>query len=457
MNSFVAILAELVDMRHIIHGIFAPHSLRSRGVPAVVIACAALLIASPAHAGFKYLPTSTTQQPQLLSLPTGAPVASPPAMLPASAAAPATRAGTVEGFADKVPLTVALRQILPKGVMFSVADDVDVATQVSWRGGRAWQPVLDDMLAAAGLKAVYSPSMVLVEKGGAAAPFVAMNDAPITLREPAPRDIQPTIIDAPTPLVAPAAAPVPAPEPMTLTAPVAQNADLMPPATYNDAPAPVAMEMPTLTPPPVAAPSDEPAPVVVKQPKPKPAGKLTARQLTAMELERIDNTPNATSPAPAAPVSTDAMPTAGILVAPSGMLPDAAVADAPAPAAIAVPDMPMVDNTPVAAMAPAAPAAGVMSPAATMPSAWEAKAGQTLHEVLSDWAQRAGIELNWLSEYDYPIQASMTINGNFETAVRTLLTGFANASPQPVGRLHHNEQLGQLSLVIEMRGNLYND
>jgi hypothetical protein len=88
---------------------------------------------------------------------------------------------------------------------------------------------------------------------------------------------------------------------------------------------------------------------------------------------------------------------------------------------------------------------------------WSAKAGQMLHDVIEEWSARTGVEVNWQAEYDYPLQASLHYNGTFEDAIRTLLYGFRDATPQPIGRLHKNEELGQQVLVIAVRGNQYDE
>ena len=89
--------------------------------------------------------------------------------------------------------------------------------------------------------------------------------------------------------------------------------------------------------------------------------------------------------------------------------------------------------------------------------AWSAERGQTLREVLQGWCERASVELNWSTNYDFPLKASVSIDDTFENAVRTLLTGFSGASPQPVGRLHRQANAGSRLLVIETRGNRYED
>ncbi len=87
------------------------------------------------------------------------------------------------------------------------------------------------------------------------------------------------------------------------------------------------------------------------------------------------------------------------------------------------------------------------------PEAWEADRGDGLRKVMERWAHRANVELNWMSEYDYPLQASVRFTGTFEDAVRSLLTGFEGAHPQPVAELHSNSKIGETVMVVTTRGN----
>jgi len=86
---------------------------------------------------------------------------------------------------------------------------------------------------------------------------------------------------------------------------------------------------------------------------------------------------------------------------------------------------------------------------------WSAERGETLRGVLIGWCNRAGVEIKWLAEYDYPIEASARFVGGFEDAVRNLFAGFDGARPQPVGELHINPRAGQSVLVVQARGNSY--
>jgi hypothetical protein len=88
---------------------------------------------------------------------------------------------------------------------------------------------------------------------------------------------------------------------------------------------------------------------------------------------------------------------------------------------------------------------------------WTAERGASLHKILGEWAQRAHVEMNWLAEYDYPIDASVSYTGSFKDAVRNILAGFETAHPQPVAELHNNAALGQMVLIIQVRGNTGTD
>ena len=74
------------------------------------------------------------------------------------------------------------------------------------------------------------------------------------------------------------------------------------------------------------------------------------------------------------------------------------------------------------------------APPAEQP-AWTAETGRTLRAVLQDWAAQAGWSLVWQSAYDYPLEASARLGGDFPSAAVTLLKGFSEAQPPPTARL----------------------
>lgn len=224
----------------------------------------------------------------------------------------------VKGFADNVPLAVALRQILPPEIGFSVSQDVSLGTLVSWKGGSPWRETLRSMLQSVGLTIQEQGQMVRISRNrdGASAP---------------------------------------------------------------------ASTTPTLQPP-------------------------------------ADNKPLAL------------LPSAGA---------DSAALQTP----ISVPEV-----TPAGSQAMVAPQGQ-----SNMVDTWTANRGDTLRKVLEDWCRRSGVELSWQAEYDYPLQASVTLTGTFEDAVRNLLIGFQEAQPQPMASLFNNASAGQTALVVQVRGNNYSE
>ncbi|MDD5585658.1 MAG: TcpQ domain-containing protein [Alphaproteobacteria bacterium] len=324
----------------------------------LVLTFCVLAMSSPALAGFQWVAPggSGTEaqeplQPLIIQAPPSAPVTRAPQTLqlpqePQDTAGPLILSGKparedqllvppasetpskassgqdkpVRGFANNVPLAVALRQLLPPEYGFSVSQNVKLSVLVSWQGGRPWRPTLEDMLRSAGLAMHEQGKMINI--------------------------VQSTTASAETEhMLAPPVSAVPSLQPMEESRPV------------------------SLAPPEISRPIQQ-EPVLM---------------------------------APQAPVQT------------------------------------------------ASP-----SQSSTVDS-WTAKEGETLHKVLDKWCRRAGVDLNWQAEYDYPVQASISLTGTFEEAVRTLLTGFEAAQPQPVADLHNSPAAGQSVLIVQARGNNYND
>ena len=57
----------------------------------------------------------------------------------------------IEGFGTDMPLALALRQIVPPQYAFSFGNGVNPGMRISWQGGKAWNEVLADALAPAGV------------------------------------------------------------------------------------------------------------------------------------------------------------------------------------------------------------------------------------------------------------------------------------------------------------------
>lgn len=333
----------------------------------------------------------------------------PSQQMPQQQAAPSFASEpVVEGFADKVPLTIALQQILPQGFGYTLGDGVDPGLLVSWRGGRPWEQVLQDMLGSAGLMANNNGRGIVVGYAGNA----------------------PTVISA-APQVAPVQQPVPQYQPQV-------TYQTAPQAAPQVAPAPQPVYVPQVT----VQPQQQPVALLPEQQPPMP--QYQAPQGAAVQIQppqyqpqyQVQNTPAQ------------------------------AYVPQPVPQVQEQQPMPMPQEPTVQVQQPAPPTqAGLPTPQALQienpliftPQNWEAKPGQSLRSLLQEWCGRVGAELNWSAEYDYPIMASMNMTGTFEEAVRTVLSGFNNANPTPRGRLHYNPAAGQAILIVEATGNNYGE
>lgn len=178
----------------------------------------------------------------------------------------------VEGFADKVPLTIALQQVLPQGYGYTLGDGVDPGQLVSWRGGRPWQVVLQDMTGASGLVSSVNGRSVTVGYTGASPAIISGVPIP-------PKDD----VMAPAPVPQPVLAPQPVPQPpqQDVVAPVYQSPTYQPydqqqaqvvyqqPVAQYAPPAPVMDQAAPQLQQPVAMPMVQPAsPQPMPQPQP---------------------------------------------------------------------------------------------------------------------------------------------------------------------------------------------
>jgi hypothetical protein len=95
-------------------------------------------------------------------------VSQPAAEIDASDPAPATRANprpksisptlrrpapqpVVAGFGDQIPLSFAVRQIVPARFQVAFGETVNSDAPVDWRGGKPWRPTLSDAVRPLGL------------------------------------------------------------------------------------------------------------------------------------------------------------------------------------------------------------------------------------------------------------------------------------------------------------------
>jgi hypothetical protein len=112
--------------------------------PLPFLVLAPLIVCAPAQAEFLLVP----------SLDPGSTDAAVPTIRPHKPKIHVLRAAQdplLQGFGHQIPLTFAVRQIVP--AQFSVAFNprVDLNAAVDWKGGKAWKPTLADALRPLGL------------------------------------------------------------------------------------------------------------------------------------------------------------------------------------------------------------------------------------------------------------------------------------------------------------------
>lgn len=328
----------------------------------------------------------------------------------------------VEGFGKAIPLVVALKQTLPQGYIYAFEEGIKPATPVDWKGGRGWRVVLTEALAGAGLVGYEQGNRISILKAD-----------PVASTEPTP-----AVMEAPVPVSGDV---VPAEPEMTTPA-----VEVVPSNDANLSSPPAMIEVPAAVEP------------VTVQPAVEPPGTLTPMEVVPQPATQEQVVPE--KQGSASPEIQQSV------LEPGG---DAAAPMLAAPALpLAAEEETKQDNVsvePIAAPVPTAsemPVKGqVVMPNASLeppllPGAsdvWRAEPGEHLRDVIRRWASRAGVELVWSTEYDFPIQAGVSLNGSFEEAVRDLLSGFVDAKPQPFGRLHDNPNAGQRTLVVQTRGN----
>lgn len=87
-------------------------------------------------------------------------------------------------------------------------------------------------------------------------------------------------------------------------------------------------------------------------------------------------------------------------------------------------------------------------PALANAQEWQSEKGKTLRQTLTAWSADAGASIVWSSEYDYPLQTDVRIQGSYADAVRTMLAGFSRAKPRPLGRLYSNKSVGAKPVLV---------
>jgi hypothetical protein len=124
-----------------------------RGSP-ILLFLAAIMPAATARADFVItsMPPAQTAPPIVHTIPDNSPE-------PAS-----TRFKLAFGFGDRIPLSFAVRQIVPPAVKVTYGPGADPYAIVNWKGGQAWNRVLFEAVKPLGLHLVISRMAVEIRK-----------------------------------------------------------------------------------------------------------------------------------------------------------------------------------------------------------------------------------------------------------------------------------------------------
>ncbi len=84
---------------------------------------------------------------------------------------------------------------------------------------------------------------------------------------------------------------------------------------------------------------------------------------------------------------------------------------------------------------------------------WRALKGANLQQVLDIWTRNTGAQFIWAADQEFVIQKSISFQGSFDSAIRTLMTQYDGQNPRPHARIDRQPQTGNPVLVIEL-GNI---
>lgn len=315
---------------------------------------------------------------------------------------------TVVGFGSDIPLALAMRQIVPAEYSYSFGDSVNPGLRISWNGGRPWNEVLADALTPHDMHAVINEKSVWVRQGPPARP-------PATQITAVPEIAETVVTPIPEPVMA-IAEPAPAEASEPVSAPDTASSKPVPLSAFDDA---GQEEMP-----PQSYPRRIPMPI-------DRGDYFAAQDFIATDGPESTNAANTVAVAPA--------------------LTPSPFAEEPPPPATPPQEVTMPQQEPAMVMMPEsalkADSAPVLDPFEIR--FWHAEQGDSLKNILEDWASKSGVAILWNAGRDYVLPAPVRMHGTFPDAVTHVLTSYNAAPSRPLGRLHPNLPKGPSVLVIE--------
>jgi len=121
----------------------------------ILTALTATTLGAAAHADFVI--TSTPPAPEPFA-------AEAPVKTPAPANHPPSRFEMAYGFGDQIPLSFAVRQIVPPAVKVTYGPGADPNALVDWKGGQTWNRVLLSAVKPLGLRLLFTHAAVEIRK-----------------------------------------------------------------------------------------------------------------------------------------------------------------------------------------------------------------------------------------------------------------------------------------------------
>ena len=134
--------------------------LRTTTVLAIVLAAGTHV----ARADFVLLGERAARKPTTSSVPHLAARSVSKSGRPIDLAPPQSGVPVASGFGRHVPLSFAVRQIVPPNLHVIYANGINSGVMVDWTGGQAWNAVLTRVVAPLGLRVQVSPATVTISR-----------------------------------------------------------------------------------------------------------------------------------------------------------------------------------------------------------------------------------------------------------------------------------------------------
>lgn len=321
------------------------------------------------------------------------------------------------GFASDIPLALALSQVVPPNYAYSFDTGINPGYRVSWNGGKPWNVVVQEMVAPLNMHAQITGNMVVIRPGAKQGAASIPQTTPSGMPAPALK-MADAKVSAP-PAIAPAAQKAAAPVMNT-----EEKAEAVPAPAMNKMAEQEITEDDVLKPVMKQAQSDDEGPA-----PPPPA--LEIIEPSNKQLDLPEGQPRrAQVQDPGEQVSEQVTEQIKPIKSPREF-----------------PDIPTAEKIEMASVKQEVAAKVDQEQTDSQPRIWEAKQGDSLKKILSDWSNQANVELNWGAAHDYPLSSNVFINGTYSNAVKILFTHGFDKGEAPAHRL--SDAGGKAILVVQ--------